>query len=1374
MCVFKGEIRSVYFCCLLALICFLVPVCISGQATSTGTVTGVVTDTSGAVVPDATVNLVDTSTRVSTSTVTNDTGLYIFVGVNPGVYDIAVTKTSFRTVKVAAQSVKVGTPLTLNVQLEVGAASEMIEVRAAGTELQTLNATIGNTVTAAALDALPSLNRDISTFVELQPGVSPDGSVAGAVVDQSTFMLDGGNNTNDMDGSMSVYTKSFAGDPTGVSNQSFALAAGPTGVLPTPADSVEEFKVNTANQTADFNSSSGAQVEVVTRRGTDALHGSIYEYYLDNNFSANTWDNNASGTKLPNWHRSRFGARAGGPILPKLLGGKTYIFGNYEGYRWPNTTTVERAVPSADMRLGLLTFGGVTYNLNNNPVTSAEGVTYAANAGCGGPCDPRLIGINPLVQQVWTKFMPLSNESACSLGRCDGVNVQGFKANVAIPQSSNFGVLRLDHDFGDKWHFMASYRYFKLINASTDQVDIGGFFSGDKLGVPASRSSNPQLPWFYVFGLTTNITTNTTNSFHYSYLRNWWAWGRAGDTVQVSGLGGALEPFGETATQALIPYNVNTQQTRTRFWDGHDQMFRDDISVLKGSHLFQFGGSYQHNWNYHQRTDNGGGINYQPVYQLGTTAGGGIDLSSLPAAFQTKTGGRDYAATLGIVSISQQAYTRSGSNLALNPPLTPASDKSTIPYYNVYFSDSWRIKPSITLNYGLGWTLEMPPVEQNGKQIELVDQSNQIIDVQSYLHSREQAALQGQVYNPIVGFNLVGNTENGRKYPYDPFYGSFSPRVSVAWSPHFSGGFLSNIFGQDQSVIRGGYNRIYGRLNGVDLVLVPLLGTGLIQPVQCIGALNAAAAAANGGNPCGGTSGANPITAFRVGPDGLTAPIQAASPTLPQPLFPGVNGVSAGAGEALDPHFRPNVIDSFDFTIQRQITRNFLVELGYIGRRITHEYQPININAVPYMMTVGGQRFDKAYANVEVALGCAVNTNACGANIPSATLKGGAKNPAYATYLNTLPAQPFFETALAGTGYCGGSYGGVPIASCTAAMAINESGNLTSQSVWSLWSDLDTGGTAPGFNFARTMLNSPLNCPTGAEVGCGGQLSSGVGVNASIGYGNYNGAFFSFKASDWHGVTAQSNFTWSKALSTGAVVQATSGDTADDPYNLRNGYGLAGFDRKFVYNLFIVYQDPFYKSQQGLAGHLLGGWTFGPIFTAGSGLPITLGTLNGGGQSFGEGDSVNYFGNGNSENAIIVKPIPGAGVHYNVPGSNGIGTSGFGVNMFANPEAVYNNIRQPILGLDTGDGGWGVLRGLPYWSLDLSVAKSIKITERFNLQASVVFINVLNHVVFTDPGPSPAPFPGDYLDTSNPPTWGVLPGQANTPRTMEFGIRLNF
>ena len=134
----------------------------------------------------------------------------------------------------------------------------------------------------------------------------------------------------------------------------------------------------------------------------------------------------------------------------------------------------------------------------------------------------------------------------------------------------------------------------------------------------------------------------------------------------------------------------------------------------------------------------------------------------------------------------------------------------------------------------MGWTLEMPPTEATGKQVALVDASAEPIEALDYLKQRQTAALNGQVYNPNGGFALVGNVGNGLKYPFNPFYGSFSPRVGAAWNPHFGGeGFLGHLLGGDSTVIRGGYGRVYGRLNGVGLVLTPLLGAGLIQPVQC-------------------------------------------------------------------------------------------------------------------------------------------------------------------------------------------------------------------------------------------------------------------------------------------------------------------------------------------------------------------------------------------------------------------------------------------------------------------------------------------------------------------------------------------------------------
>jgi len=258
---------------------------------------------------------------------------------------------------------------------------------------------------------------------------------------------------------------------------------------------------------------------------------------------------------------------------------------------------------------------------------------------------------------------------------------------------------------------MASYRYYNMKVVGTEQVDIGGFFSGDKLGTPASISGDPVQDWYLVAGLTTNITSNTTNDFHYSWLRNWWAWSRTGAPPQIAGLGGALEIMaGQSATQDLAPFNTNNQQIRARFWDGHDQMFRDDLSILKGNHLFQLGGTYQHNWDWHQRNDSGGTINAYPVYSLGDgTHGSLLDNStlinsagyspcgatnSLDQATKVKDCTSLAAGLLGVTSIASQVFTRTGANLALNKPLSNAFDQSVIPYYNVYFSDTWHMKPS--------------------------------------------------------------------------------------------------------------------------------------------------------------------------------------------------------------------------------------------------------------------------------------------------------------------------------------------------------------------------------------------------------------------------------------------------------------------------------------------------------------------------------------------------------------------------------------------------------------------------------------------------------------------------------------------------------
>jgi hypothetical protein len=872
----------------IAMLLALCSVSAWGQSSS-GTVAGQVTDQQGLAIAGVDVGLTDPSTNITLTTKSNDAGRFIVANVSPGTYNITFAKAGFSTRKVDRQAVQVAEILTLNAILEVGQVTNVVEVTSSpGAELQTVNATVGTTVSGPSLTYLPIFGSDASSLAIYQPAVSPEGAVAGAMYDQNTFQLDGGNNSNDMDGSMRDYTGSYARGAFAGNNSP------PSGVLPTPPDTIEEFKVSTAGQTADFNGSSGAQISVVTKRGTNQVHGSAYYYYSSSDVGgANTWDNNhtPSGnlgyTPIPITHNNRYGFTVGGPMLPKLAGGKTYFFFGYEGFNFPQSALINKPVPTPTLRAGVIQIdeGGtyVPFNINPGAVT-VGGVTYQPAACGSGACDPRGIGINPEVSQLWNKFMPLPN----NFNTGDAHNVEGFQGQVSLPEKTKFLVGRVDHDFSEKWRFMASYRYYALSQLTTNQVDIGGALPGDTLGTPAARAPRPQKPDMLVGGLTTNITPTLTNDFHYSYTRIWWQWASSAAPPQLPGLGGALEIGGETSS-ALIPYNVNNQNTRQRFWDGHDTMLKDDVTKIKGSHVIQFGGTYGRNFDYHERNDNGQGINTSPVYQI--VNGPGIQYSAavepvgLPSS-QVSNWEKYYTEVLGIVDQPQQLFTRSGANLTLNPVGTPMFDKSTIPSYNLYVTDSWHIKPTLTLTYGLGYQVEMPPVEQNGKQVELVDSNGHPINFTDYFATKASMATQGQVYNPIIGFSTIANvTGASHKYPFNPFYGGVSPRFAVAWNPQGHNDGIGKLMGDGKTVIRAGYGQIYSRLNGVGLVLIPLLGVGLGQPVSCIGASSS--------GQCLGSSGVTPSTAFRIGTDGLVAPIPTPTTTLPQPSYPGTNGFCA-------------------------------------------------------------------------------------------------------------------------------------------------------------------------------------------------------------------------------------------------------------------------------------------------------------------------------------------------------------------------------------------------------------------------------------------------------------------------------------------------
>src|SRR5579864_7414098 len=220
------------------------------------------------------------------------------------------------------------------------------------------------------------------------------------------------------------------------------------------------------------------------------------------------------------------------------------------------------------------------------------------------------------------------------------------------------------------------------------------------------------------------------------------------------------------------------------------------------------------------------------------------------------------------------------------------------------------------------------------------------------------------------------------------------------------------------TVVRAGFATIFGRINGVNPILVPMLTPGLMQPATCT-----APNRVTGG--CGGTT---PSTDFRVGVDGVNAPLPPPSANLPQPWYPGFNDIATGSGETIDPNFRPDRSDEFTLSVQHQFGPKILAEAGYIGRKLSDEIQYYSLDNVPYMMTQGGQSFAQAWTNIMLSTNYGtIQTGAVGAPCPSGATSGSC-----------FTAQPFFEAGLGGaaSAYCSAS------ANCTAAFIAAQSGNM--------------------------------------------------------------------------------------------------------------------------------------------------------------------------------------------------------------------------------------------------------------------------------------------------------------------------------------------
>src|SRR5580765_4077333 len=410
------------------------------QTSNSAIILGTISDKAGAVVPDAAVELVNSATNDTKTTTTGGSGQYVFPNVSAGTYTLKISKAGFATSTFSNIKVDVTKSYTYDATLEVSSTKEIIEVSAgASAELQTTDAVMGNVVGGTMMTRLPTLGRDASELLTLQPGSTPydsnqtgfgngGGTIAGARSDQNSIVMDG------IDISDNVIAGGGAEKP----------------IIPIGVESIDEFRAEITNENVTFLRSSGGQVALISKSGTNTLHGSVYWFHQNSALNANSWDNNRNGIKKPPTHDNRGGLWIGGPLRKN----KTFFFANYEIRRFPQSLQDTRIMPSDLLRQGILQFKDasgnlVQYNLKTSTLCGPNG-----NAAC----DPRGVGISPTIAQLWG-LMPEGTDT--SIG--DGANTLGDRLNLAAPLKTDFISFRLDHKFTDKVQFFGRYMYSRNV-----------------------------------------------------------------------------------------------------------------------------------------------------------------------------------------------------------------------------------------------------------------------------------------------------------------------------------------------------------------------------------------------------------------------------------------------------------------------------------------------------------------------------------------------------------------------------------------------------------------------------------------------------------------------------------------------------------------------------------------------------------------------------------------------------------------------------------------------------------------------------------------------------------------------------------------------
>ncbi len=762
---------------LMALLVFASSSVLWAQATTS--LRGIVSDAQGGAVDSANATLQNDQTGFKRSVVTDATGSYQFLQVPPGAYVLTIEKPGFSVSAQQGVQLLVNTPATLNVALQLASVATSVNVEAEVVTLNTVDAAIGNAFNQTQVRELPLQTRNVVELLSLQPGVTQTGEVLGSRRDQNNVTLDGVDANDNQNAGLGVLGRGTGIALPGFNGNGTDRASGFNAALSIPLDSVQEFRVTVGGEGADQGRSSGGQVTLVTKSGTNRFHGSLYEFNRDTIFSANTWFNNQAGVPRQPLIRNQFGFSVGGPIKKD----RVFFFFNYEK-RLDRTALSElEHVPSQAMRNGILTFA------------NSNGAIQTLSPAQLQQIDPQHLGNSPSILSILQQY-PVGN--APSAGFDGGLNFVGYRFNAPDNLTNAAYVGKMDFHLDSAGKQILSLRGSLQGNDSvlTPQSFPGQPTNNEVLNNSRGISAlytvvlSPTMVNVAAFGLT-RIGINQT--------------GPTGSAYTLNNIDAPVN-YGNRAYVRISPtYNIN-----------------DDFTWTKGLHTITAGVNI--------RFVRNGYTNYANAWATYASSRG--NLTGLGSDFLAATqsylaaNGRDSSvantqalesaatAMFGVITTGSvnYSYTQNGQALPLGVPRTRNFATNE---YAGYVSDSWRIKPGLTFTYGLRYENDTPPWETNGLQVVPT------FPLQNFWAQRVGGAEDGipsyALPNAEQTYSLAGPANGGAPGWFARQNKNFAPRLALAYSPQTDAGLGAKILGKG-GVFRAGASIAYDRF-GSDMVV---------------------------------------------------------------------------------------------------------------------------------------------------------------------------------------------------------------------------------------------------------------------------------------------------------------------------------------------------------------------------------------------------------------------------------------------------------------------------------------------------------------------------------------------------------------------------